>query len=48
MDIVHNNSTSNIGLGDGYTDWYGANIKDDPASGGTSTAPNFGHSQEGI
>jgi predicted porin len=45
---LHNSSTSNIGLGDGYTDSYGANINDDPASGSTSTAPNFGHSQEGI
>jgi len=45
---VHNSSTSNIGLGDGYSDPYGANINNDPASGSSSTAPNYGHGQEGV
>jgi len=47
---VHNSSTSNIGLGDGYSDPYGANVVDDPASGAANsrTDPNFGGSQTGV
>jgi predicted porin len=45
---VHNSSTSNIGLDNGYGDPYGANINNDPASNSTSTAPNYGHAQESM
>ncbi|MFP6561783.1 porin [Paraburkholderia sp. B3] len=47
---VRNSSTSNIGLGDGYSDPYGANEVNDPASGAanTRTDPNFGGSQTGV
>ncbi|MEW9585869.1 porin [Paraburkholderia sp. DGU8] len=48
VGYMRNSSTSNIGLGNGYSDPYGANINNDPASGSTSTAPNYGHSQEGV
>jgi predicted porin len=46
---LHNSSTSNVGLGNGYADPYGANINDDPTTGNAnSTAPNYGHSQTGV
>ncbi|ABE37170.1 gram-negative porin family protein [Paraburkholderia xenovorans LB400] len=45
---VSNSKTSNIGLGDGFTDPYGPNGNDDPASGGSSTAPNYGRGQQGV
>ncbi|CAN7671052.1 porin [Caballeronia sp. LjRoot34] len=47
---VTNSKTSNIGLGDGYSDPYGANSNNDPASGAANfrTNPNFGGSQVGV
>lgn len=46
---LHNSSTSNIGLGNGYGDPYGANINNDPVTGNAgSTAPDYGHSQTGV
>ncbi|WP_322057933.1 porin [Paraburkholderia sp. J63] len=47
---VRNSATSNIGLGDGYSDPYGANGVDDSASATTNTRtnPNFGGSQTGV
>jgi predicted porin len=49
VGYIHNSSTSNIGLSDGFSDPYGANINDDPASGNSSsTAPDYGHSQTGV
>lgn len=45
---VSNSKTSNIGLGDGFTDPYGPNSNNDPANGGSSTAPNYGRGQEGV
>jgi predicted porin len=44
---VHNSATSNIGLGDGYSDPYGANNNNDPVNGGTNTVPDYGHGQFG-
>ncbi|WP_408452248.1 hypothetical protein [Paraburkholderia fungorum] len=36
-------------MSDGFTDPYGANINDDPASGNSgSTAPDYGQSQMGV
>ena len=50
LATVRNSATSNIGLGDGYSDPYGANVVDDPASGAANsrTDPNFGGSQTGV
>ena len=50
IGAVHNSSTSNIGLGDGYSDPYGANVVDDPSSGAANsrTDPNFGGTQIGM
>lgn len=45
---LRNSATSNIGLGDGFSDPYGANVRDDPASNSTSTAPDYGQSQQGV
>lgn len=45
LGYVDNSRTSNIGLGDGFSDPYGANSNNDPVHGGTSTAPNYGHGQ---
>lgn len=45
---VRNSATSNIGLGDGYSDPYGANASEDPVNGGTRTDPNYGHGQVGV
>lgn len=47
---VTNSKTSNIGLGDGYSDPYGANVNNDPASGAANfrTNPNYGGSQVGV
>ncbi|MFM0740881.1 porin [Paraburkholderia xenovorans] len=49
IGLVTNSKTSNIGLGDGFTDPYGANENNAPASGSTNyrTSPNFGGSQRG-
>ncbi|CAB3798445.1 porin [Pararobbsia alpina] len=50
VGAVRNSSTSNVGLGDGYTDPYGANVNDDPASGASNfrTNPNYGGTQTGV
>jgi predicted porin len=49
VGYIHNSSTSNIGLGNGYGDAYGANSNNDPASGpaNTNNSPNYGHGQFG-
>jgi predicted porin len=49
LGYIHNSSTSNIGLANGYGDPYGANVNNDPASGSgnTNTSPNYGHGQFG-
>lgn len=44
---VHNSATSNLGLGNGYSNPYGANANNDPVNGGSNTAPNYGHGQFG-
>ncbi|PLZ02431.1 porin [Burkholderia sp. WAC0059] len=46
LSYLRNSKTSNIGLGNGYTDPYGANANDDPVNGAGS-APGYGHSQKG-
>ena len=48
LGYIHNSSTSNIGLGNGYSDPYGANINNDPVNGSTNTNPDYGHSQFGM
>jgi predicted porin len=48
VGYVRNSQTSNIGLGDGFTDPYGPNSNNDPINGGDSTAPNYGRGQEGV
>ncbi len=45
---IKNSATSNFGLGDGYTDPYGANANEDPENGGTRTDPDYGHGQVGV
>lgn len=45
---IHNSATSNIGLGDGYSDPYGPNSNNDPYSGNTNDSPNYGHGQVGV
>lgn len=46
---IHNSSTSNIGVGNGYSDPYGANANNDPASvDNTNTNPNYGQRQLGV
>jgi predicted porin len=45
---IHNSSTSNIGLGNGYADPYGANANNDPVNGGTNASPDYGHGQLGV
>lgn len=47
LGYVHNSSTSNIGLGNGYSDPYGANANNDPVNGGDNTNPNYGKGQFG-
>lgn len=48
LGYIHNSSTSNIGLSDGFTDPYGPNSNNDPAlSNNTRTSPNYGHGQFG-
>jgi predicted porin len=48
IGYVHNSATSNIGLGNGYSDPYGANINNDPINGDAAhKSPNFGHGQFG-
>jgi hypothetical protein len=46
----HDGALFNSLLGDGYSDPYGANVVDDPASGAANsrTDPNFGGSQTGV
>jgi predicted porin len=48
VGYIHNSSTSNIGLGDGYSDPYGANANNDPATANSTTNPNYGHGQVGV
>jgi predicted porin len=50
VGAVRNSSTSNVGLGDGYSDPYGANVNNDPASGASNfrTDPNYGGTQAGV
>lgn len=45
---VRNSSTSNVGLGDGYGNPYGANANNDPVNGGDNTNPDYGRSQFGL
>ncbi|PMS32697.1 putative porin [Trinickia symbiotica] len=47
LAYVHNSSTSNIGLNNGYSDPYGPNVNNDPVNGGARTSPNYGHGQFG-
>ncbi|WP_206996384.1 porin [Trinickia mobilis] len=48
LGYVWNSSTSNIGLGNGFSDPYGANSNDDPVHAlPFNTNPNFGHGQFG-
>ncbi len=48
LGYVRNSSTSNIGLGDGYSNPYGPNSNDAPASvDNTNTNPSYGHGQFG-
>ncbi|KHK59075.1 porin [Burkholderia sp. A9] len=42
---LHNSSTSNLGLGNGFLDPYGPNARQGGAAG--NVAPNYGHSQFG-
>jgi predicted porin len=44
LGYVKNSSTSNVGLGNGYSDYYGPNTNE----GGTSEAPDYGKSQFGM
>lgn len=44
---IHNSSTSNIGLGNGYSDPYGPNVNNDPVNGGANGSPNYGHGEFG-
>jgi len=44
LAYVTNSSTSNVGLGNGYSDYYGPNTNE----GGTSNAPNYGKNQFGV
>ena len=46
LAYLHNSSTSNIGLGNGYADPYGPNGNQGGSAG--SIAPNYGHSQFGV
>jgi predicted porin len=48
VGYIHNSSTSNIGLGDGFTDPYGANANNDPVPNNDNTSPDFGHGQFGV
>jgi predicted porin len=49
IGYLYNSSTSNIGLGNGYADPYGANLNDDPTTGKVgSFSPNYGQSQTGV
>ncbi|RKP57774.1 porin [Pararobbsia silviterrae] len=50
LGVVLNSKTSNVGLNDRYTDPYGANVADDPASGSANfrTSPDYGASQIGL
>ena len=45
LAYIHNSSTSNVGLGDGYTDPYGPNMNQGGAA--SNVAPNYGHGQLG-
>ncbi|MFM0487687.1 porin [Paraburkholderia graminis] len=45
LAYLHNSSTSNLGLGNGYIDPYGPNQTQGGAGG--NVAPNYGHSQFG-
>jgi predicted porin len=46
LGYVSNSSTSNIGLGNGFSDPYGANVNNDPVNGSpANTNPNYGHGQ---
>jgi predicted porin len=47
LAYVHNSATSNLGLGDGYSNPYGANSNNDPVNGGSNTNPDYGHGQFG-
>lgn len=47
LGYVHNSSTSNVGLGDGYSDPYGPNVNNDPVSGNTNMSPDYGRGQFG-
>jgi len=47
VGYIHNSSTSNIGLGDGYSDPYGPNANDNQAVGNTNMSPGYGHGQLG-
>ncbi|TAL93148.1 MAG: porin [Paraburkholderia sp.] len=46
LAYLHNSSTSNIGLGNGYADPYGPNGNQGGSAG--NIAPNYGHSQFGM
>lgn len=45
LAYIHNSSTSNVGLGDGYTDPYGPNMNQGGAAG--NVGPSYGHGQLG-
>ncbi len=46
LAYLHNSSTSNLGLGNGFADPYGPNQNQGGAAG--NIAPNYGHSQFGV
>ena len=46
LAYLHNSSTSNVGLGNGFADSYGPNENQGGATGNIS--PNYGHSQFGV
>jgi len=50
VGLVTNSKASNIGLGDGYSDPYGANVNNNPSGGAADfrTSPDYGHSQTSV